>query len=62
MASFQVSLELINLLNAGDNDITCFYTSRLPGEPLEGVGDFDVHPIEPGALRVATTVHFEIPE
>lgn len=57
-ASFQVSAEVINLLNSHDNDITYFYTSRLPGEPLEGVDDFHVHPIEPRELRVSTTINF----
>ncbi|MGH8094793.1 MAG: hypothetical protein ACREIF_15195 [Chthoniobacterales bacterium] len=33
------------------NDIACFYTSRLPGEPAEGVDDFDVHPAEPSEVR-----------
>lgn len=55
---FQVSGEVINLLNSHDNDITYFYTSRLPGEPLDGVDDFHIHPIEPRELRVATTIHF----
>ena len=54
----QVSAEVINQLNSRDNDITYFYTSRLPGEPLEGVDDFHIHPIEPRELRVSTTVHF----
>ncbi len=54
----QVSAEVINLLNSHDNDITYFYTSRLPGEPLDGVDDFHVHPIEPRELRLSTTVHF----
>jgi hypothetical protein len=55
---FQVSAEVINLLNSHDNDITYFYTSRLPGEQLEGVDDTHIHPIEPRAIRVSTTVHF----
>lgn len=57
-ARFQVSAEVINLFNSHDNDITYFYTSRLPGEPLQGVDDFHIHPIEPRELRVSTTINF----
>lgn len=55
---FAVSAEVINLLNSHDNDITYFYTSRLPDEPLEGVDDFHVHPIEPRELRLTMTARF----
>lgn len=58
LGRIQVSAEVINLLNSRDNDITYFYTSRLRGEPSEGIDDYHVHPIEPRQLRVSTTIHF----
>ena len=55
---YEIAGEVLNLLNSRDNDITYFYTSRLPGEPLEGVNDYHVHPIEPRAVRVSATYRF----
>ncbi len=52
---WEVALEALNLLDADDNDIEYFYTSRLPGEPLGGFEDFHVHPYEPRQLRVSFT-------
>lgn len=41
----------LNLLDSRDHDIDYFYTSRLPGEPREGVDDIHFHPLEPFAAR-----------
>lgn len=40
------------LLNAKTNQIEYYYASRLPGEPLEGVADPHLHPVEPLAVRL----------
>ncbi len=47
-----VRLDALNLFDAKSNQIDYFYTSRLPGEPLGGVDDRHVHPVEPLAIRL----------
>ncbi len=55
---FEVALDVLNILNARNNDIIYFYTSRLPGEAAEGVDDFHPHPAEPREVRVSATYRF----
>ncbi len=50
--------DIFNLLDAKADDITYYYTSRLPGEPAAGVNDFMFHAAEPRTFRVALTYHF----
>jgi hydrogenase/urease accessory protein HupE len=50
--------ELFNLLNRKDSGIDYFYTSRLPGEPSEGVDDIHFHPVEPIGFRLGFTANF----
>jgi outer membrane receptor protein involved in Fe transport len=45
-------VDVLNLLDSDDDDITYWYASRLPGEPAGGVEDYHSHPIEPRNLRV----------
>ena len=54
----ELAADLINALDAHDNEITYFYTSRLQGEPLAGVDDRHIKPIEPRQLRVSATLRF----
>ncbi|RFC42248.1 MAG: TonB-dependent Receptor Plug Domain [Verrucomicrobia bacterium] len=51
--AWEVALEALNLLDARDNDIEYFYTSRLTGEPAVGVDDHHIHPVEPRQLRLS---------
>jgi hypothetical protein len=51
-ASVDLRVDVLNALDSGDDDITYWYASRLPGEPDEGIEDFHFHPIEPRNLRV----------
>jgi outer membrane receptor protein involved in Fe transport len=44
-------LEVFNLFDSSDYDISYYYASRLPGEPLEGVSDIHFHPLEPRTVR-----------
>lgn len=46
-----LTLDVLNLLDSSDDDITYFYASRLPGEPPQGVEDKHFHPVEPRSLR-----------
>jgi hypothetical protein len=54
----RLSLEGFNLFNARVSDIDYFYTSRLPGEPLEGVDDIHLHPSLPRTARLTLQVSF----
>lgn len=49
---WDVSLEVLNILDSDDHDIDYFYASRLPGEPAGGVEDIHFHPLEPRTVRV----------
>ncbi len=53
-----ISAELLNALNAHDNEIEYFYASRLAGEPAGGIEDRHIRPIEPRQLRVSATARF----
>ena len=46
---------VFNLLNASVSDIDYYYTSRLPGEPADGVNDIHTHPAEPREVRFSLT-------
>lgn len=51
-----LTLEVLNVFNRHDDDITYYYTSRLPGEPDEGVDDIHFHPMEPRTVRVGVKI------
>ena len=57
-SAFDVRLDVLNLLDSEDDDITYFYASRLAGEPAEGVEDLHFHPIEPRTVRVHASWKF----
>ena len=54
----RIVIEGFNLFDANVSDIDYFYTSRLPGEPLEGVADVHTHPSIPRTARVSLQVSF----
>ncbi|MBI4485933.1 MAG: TonB-dependent receptor [Acidobacteria bacterium] len=45
-------VELFNIFDAEVSDIDYFYTSRLPGEPAQGVDDVHTHPALPRSARL----------
>ena len=49
----RLRLDVFNLLDARVSDIDYFYTSRLPGEPADGIDDIHTHPSPPRTLRVS---------
>ncbi|WP_091972246.1 TonB-dependent receptor [Methylobacterium gossipiicola] len=53
-----LSLDILNLTNAKADQITYFYTSRLPGEAADGVADRHFHPVEPTAVRLTLAGRF----
>jgi hypothetical protein len=56
--AWEVSADVLNLFDRRNNDIAYAYTSRLAGEPVEGVDDVHFHPAEPRTLRVTLTRRF----
>jgi hypothetical protein len=48
----RMSADLLNLLNAHDPDISYYYASRLPSEPIGGGDDLHIHPVEPRQVRL----------
>ncbi len=54
----ELAFEGFNLTNRQDSAIDYFYTSRLPGEPAQGVDDVHFHPIEKRSFRVQLNVKF----
>lgn len=57
-SSWNLALEVFNLLNEQADDIEYYYASRLPGEPAAGVNDIHLHPAEPREFRVVLTKRF----
>ena len=55
---WSVQASVFNLLDAEVADIDYYYSSRLPGEPLEGIGDIHTHPSAPRTFRIALVASF----
>jgi outer membrane receptor protein involved in Fe transport len=53
----RIGIDILNLLNARDADITYFYASQLLGE-ANPVEDRHLHPVEPRQLRASLRVSF----
>lgn len=51
-------IDVLNLFDSSDDDITYFYASRLPGEPAGGIEDIHFHPIEPRTVRAYLRFRF----
>ncbi|HEX4085856.1 MAG TPA: TonB-dependent receptor plug domain-containing protein [Chthoniobacteraceae bacterium] len=56
--SYDVYVDLLNLLDSKSDDIAYYYASRLPGEAASGVNDTHFHPMEPFEVRAGVTLHF----
>jgi outer membrane receptor protein involved in Fe transport len=52
-SGIRLRASLLNLFDSEASDIQYFYTSRLPGEPAEGVDDVHFHPVEPRQVRLS---------
>jgi len=53
-----VTLDILNLADRKNNDISYYYTSRVAGESLAGVNDLHVHPAEPRTIRLSGRMLF----
>lgn len=58
IGALRIGIDVLNLLDAKDPDITYWYASRLAGEPIDGIEDRHIHPVEPRQVRV--TVRFAL--
>jgi outer membrane receptor protein involved in Fe transport len=56
-AHLKVQLSIYNLFNTKANSSAYYYTSRLPGEPPEGVTGLQVHPLEPISAVLKVTAY-----
>ena len=56
--TWSIDGDIFNLFNAKVPDISYYYTSRLQGEPAEGVNGFLFHAAEPRTFRLALTARF----
>jgi hypothetical protein len=54
----RLQLSVFNLTNTKANSSAYFYTSRLPGEPADGVPGVQVHPLEPISMVFKVTSYF----
>jgi outer membrane receptor protein involved in Fe transport len=54
----KLALDVFNLFDAQDSDIDYYYTSRLRGEPADGVDDIHLHPTLPRTMRLSLVVGF----
>lgn len=50
--------ELLNALDSKRHDVDYFYATRLPGEPLEGIEDFNARVVEPRLFRIGVKKTF----
>ena len=57
-SKLKLQVSVFNLLNSKANASAFYYTARLPGEPIEGVTDYQIHPIEPISARFTVTKVF----
>jgi outer membrane receptor protein involved in Fe transport len=52
-----LALDVYNLLDSEDDDISYYYDSQLPGEAAP-VADIHFHPVEPRTWRLGLRMHF----
>jgi outer membrane receptor protein involved in Fe transport len=55
---WQVTADVFNLFDRRASDVDYYYTSRLAGEPEQGVDDIHYHPVEPRTLRLTLRATF----
>ena len=54
----RIQVSVLNLLNGHAEDIQYFYTSRLRGEPADGMDGIHSHPVEPRQVRLSLQYDF----
>jgi len=56
--NIELRLDVFNLFDSSDNDISYFYASRLQQEPLQGIDDIHYRPLEPRSVRASISYHW----
>jgi outer membrane receptor protein involved in Fe transport len=56
--TWSVQADVFNLFDSEVSDVDYYYTSRLRGEPDEGIDDYHTHPAEPRSVRFTVTARF----
>jgi outer membrane receptor protein involved in Fe transport len=54
----KLQVSVFNLFNTKANASAFYYAARLPGEPAEGITDYQIHPLEPISARFTVTKVF----
>ena len=57
-SDLDLALDVLNLTDRKNNDVSYFYRSRLPGEPAEGVEGVHLHPAQPRTFRLTARLRF----
>ena len=57
-ARLKAQVSIFNAFNSHANASSYYYVSRLPGEPAEGIADYQRHPLEPVSARFSVTATF----
>ena len=57
--NIEFRLDVFNLLDSDDTDISYFFASRLEGEPLSGIEDVHSRRLEPRSARASVSLHWE---
>lgn len=58
VGGWKAQVAIFNLFGSKEAAADYYYTSRLPGEPAEGVTGFQTHPLEPRSARFSITKYF----
>ena len=58
VGAIELRVDVFNLLDSTDADISYFYSSRLDREPAGGVKDVHFHPLEPRSVRASLSYHW----
>jgi len=53
-----IAIDILNLADRKNNDISYYYTSRVMQEPIAGVDGVHVHPAEPRTVRISARLRF----
>ena len=53
-----LAMDVLNLADRKNNDVSYYYASRVAGEPPSGVEGTHIHPAEPRTLRLTARVQF----
>jgi hypothetical protein len=53
--TWTIELQAFNLLDQAVSDVDYYYTSRLPGDPPQGIADVHSHPQEPLTVRLVVS-------